>query len=52
MSVILINPFEVHERKEHEALALWETAAEFFRKQPGFISTRLHQSESRKGGSW
>jgi quinol monooxygenase YgiN len=44
MSVILINPFEVHEGKENEALALWDIAAAFFRKQPGFISTRLHRA--------
>jgi heme-degrading monooxygenase HmoA len=44
MSVILINPFEVPEGKESEALAFWDMAAEFFRKQPGFISTRLHKA--------
>jgi heme oxygenase (mycobilin-producing) len=44
MSVILINPFEVHEGQEREALILWEMAADFFRRQPGFISTRLHQA--------
>jgi quinol monooxygenase YgiN len=44
MSVILINPFEVHEGQERQALALWDMAAEFFRKQPGFVSTRLHQA--------
>ncbi|MBI5249369.1 MAG: antibiotic biosynthesis monooxygenase [Desulfomonile tiedjei] len=44
MSVILINPFEVAEGKEDEALAFWERAADFMRKQPGFISTRLHRA--------
>jgi heme oxygenase (mycobilin-producing) len=44
MAVILINPFEVPEGKESEALAFWDRAAEFFRKQPGFISTRLHKA--------
>jgi heme-degrading monooxygenase HmoA len=44
MSVILINPFEVPEEKESEVLALWDMAAEFFRKQSGFISTRLHKA--------
>jgi heme oxygenase (mycobilin-producing) len=44
MSVILINPFEVPEGKEREALAFWDMAAEFFRQQPGFISTRLHKA--------
>jgi heme-degrading monooxygenase HmoA len=44
MSVILINPFEVPEGKEAEALAFWERAADFMNKQPGFISTRLHRA--------
>ncbi len=44
MSVTLINPFEVPEGKEEEALAFWDTVADFMRKQPGFISTRLHKA--------
>lgn len=36
MSVALINPFEVPEGKEEEALAFWERVAEYMRKQPGF----------------
>jgi heme-degrading monooxygenase HmoA len=44
MSVILINPFEVPEGKESEALAFWDMAAGFFRKQPGLISARLHKA--------
>jgi heme-degrading monooxygenase HmoA len=44
MSVTLINPFEVPEGKEAEALAFWERAADFMRRQPGFISTRLHRA--------
>lgn len=44
MSVTLINPFEVPEGKEEEALAFWDRAAEYMRKQPGFISTRLHKA--------
>lgn len=44
MSVILINPFEVPEGKEEEALVFWDQAADFMRKQPGFISTRLHKA--------
>jgi heme oxygenase (mycobilin-producing) len=36
--------FEVHEGKEHEVLALWDMAAAFFKKPPGFISTRLHRA--------
>jgi heme-degrading monooxygenase HmoA len=44
MSVILINPFEVPEGKEEEALVFWEKVADFMRQQPGFISTRLHKA--------
>jgi heme-degrading monooxygenase HmoA len=44
MAVILINPFEVPEGKENEALAFWDRVAEYMRKQPGFISTRLHRA--------
>lgn len=44
MSVTLINPFEVPEGKEEEALAFWERVADFMRNQPGFISTRLHKA--------
>ena len=43
-TVILINPFEIPEDGEDECLAFWERAAEYKRKQPGFISTRLHQA--------
>ena len=44
--VILINPFAVPAGKEEACLAFWETAAEFMRRQPGFISTRLHEALS------
>ena len=44
MAVILINPFEVPEGKEEEALAFWEKAADLMRRQPGYISTRLHKA--------
>jgi heme-degrading monooxygenase HmoA len=44
MSVILINPFDVPEGKEEEALAFWELGADFMRKQPGFLSTQLHKA--------
>lgn len=44
MSVTLINPFEVPEGKEEEALAFCHRVAEYMRKQPGFISTRLHKA--------
>ncbi len=44
MSVVLINAFEVPDDKQEEALAFWERVADFMRKQPGFISTRLHRA--------
>jgi len=44
MSVTLINPFEVPKGKEEEALAFWDRVADYMRKQPGFISTRLHKA--------
>jgi heme-degrading monooxygenase HmoA len=44
--VVLINPFEVPKGKEDECLAFWERAAEFMKRQPGFISTRLHRAVS------
>ncbi len=44
MSVTLINPFEVPEGREAEALAFWDKVADYMRKQPGFISTRLHKA--------
>ena len=44
--VILINPFEVPAGEEEAALRFWEQAAEYMRRQPGFISTRLHKALS------
>jgi heme-degrading monooxygenase HmoA len=46
MAVTLINPFEVPEGREQEALKDWEAAAVYLRQQPGFISTNLHQAVS------
>ena len=44
MAVVLINPFEVPEGKEEEALSFWEKVADYMKQQPGFISTRLHKA--------
>lgn len=44
MSVTLINPFEVPQGKEDEAMAFWERVADYMRAQPGFVSTRLHRA--------
>ena len=43
-NVIVINPFEVPEGKEEQALETWDTFAEYFRKQPGYVSARLHRA--------
>mgnify|MGYP000955488134 CR=1 FL=1 len=43
-TVTLINPFEVPPGREEECLAFWERVADYMRRQPGFISTRLHQA--------
>lgn len=43
-SVILINAFEIPQGREEECLALWGKAADYMRRQPGFISTRLHRA--------
>ena len=44
MSVILINPFEVPAGREDECLAYWDGVADYMRRQPGFVSTRLHRA--------
>ena len=43
-NVIVINPFEVPKGKEEQALAVWDKFAEYFRKQPGYISAKLHRA--------
>ncbi len=45
-SVVLINPFEVPQDKKEEFLTMWENVAEYMRRQPGFISTKLHRAVS------
>jgi heme-degrading monooxygenase HmoA len=45
MSVILINPFEVaEETTDEDFLRGWERAADYMRRQPGFVSSRLHRA--------
>jgi heme oxygenase (mycobilin-producing) len=44
MSVVLANAFEVPDGEEEKFLADWQHAAEWMRQQPGFVSSRLHQS--------
>jgi heme-degrading monooxygenase HmoA len=43
-NVIVINPFEVAKGKEKEALAMWDRFAEYFRRQPGYVSSKLHRA--------
>ena len=42
--IIVINPIVVPEGKEAIALNIWDHYAEYFKKQPGYISTKLHKS--------
>jgi heme oxygenase (mycobilin-producing) len=44
MTVVLLNAFEVPVGQEETFLADWQHAADWMRQQPGFISSRLHQS--------
>lgn len=44
--VTLINSFEVPEDRLADAVRSWEQARDFLKEQPGYITTRLHQSLS------
>jgi heme-degrading monooxygenase HmoA len=45
LSVILINPFEVPDgENDEDFLRGWERAADYMRRQPGFVSARLHRA--------
>lgn len=44
MSVILINPFEVPSSNVDQFVSSWGEAAEYMKRQPGFIGTRLHRA--------
>ena len=44
MAVTLINVFEVPAGRDDEFVAGWQRTADYMRKQPGFLSTRLHVS--------
>ena len=41
---VLINAFEVPTGEDEAFLQGWEAAREFMQRQPGYLSTRLHQS--------
>ena len=42
--VIVINPFEVEKGNEEQALETWDKFSEYFQKQPGYISAKLHRA--------
>ena len=42
-SVILINKFNMMPEEVDEFLQAWASDAEYFKQQPGFISTQLHR---------
>ncbi len=42
--IILINPFEVPKGKLEESIVYWEACRDFLKKEPGYISTKLHKS--------
>jgi heme-degrading monooxygenase HmoA len=44
-NVILINPFEVPEGVDDDDFVRgWEHAADYMRRQPGFVSSHLHRA--------
>ena len=43
-TITVINPFEVPEGREQDALTMWEVFADYFRQQPGYVSTKLHRA--------
>lgn len=42
--IVLINPFEVPKEKLEESIKYWEACRDFLKKEPGYVSTKLHQS--------
>ena len=42
--ITVINPIIVPEGKEEQALEIWDKYAKYFRKQSGYIETKLHKS--------
>lgn len=42
--VTLINSFEVPAGKLEESVIFWEACRDFLKTQPGYVSTKLHQS--------
>src|SRR5919202_6149370 len=42
--VTLMNSFLVPEGRDEAFLELWKQTSEYFRRQPGFLSLRLHRA--------
>jgi len=42
--VTLINVFEVPQGRLEETIRFWEAARDVLMRQPGYVSTRLHQA--------
>jgi heme-degrading monooxygenase HmoA len=47
--VILINKFDVDPAEADQLLKAWEEDANYFKRQPGFISTQLHRGIAGSG---
>lgn len=45
-NVVLINTFTVPADVLEETIVYWEQARDFLKTQPGYVSTKLHQSLS------
>ncbi|MEM7444398.1 MAG: antibiotic biosynthesis monooxygenase family protein [Pseudomonadota bacterium] len=45
-NVVLINTFTVPVEALDQTIAMWEMARDYLMTQPGYVSTRLHQSLS------
>ena len=43
-NIIVINPFEVPKGQEEQALAMWDSFAGYFRRQPGYVSAKLYRA--------
>lgn len=43
-NITVINPIEVPPGREEEALRAWDRAADYLKRQPGFVSARLHRA--------
>jgi len=43
LSIVLVNTFDVSQEDIPALLKAWESDANWMKKQPGYISTQLHQ---------